>query len=213
MTLTLYHYFDRKTSENAEPENQTLTNLDKKLLRIETINAHYVSSLRKLNSLLLPVSYSDRLYRDVLEISRFSKIALYKHHSIGAVTGRMQDPFEQDCDVRYLPNDSDLREYHLYLMTLGVLSPYRRLGVGTCLMNSMIEEAKKVNQEMRSGKLGTEHQKSVITAVTLHVQFNNTIGMEFYSVQGFETVKFIENYYHRIEPKGAYLIIKKIDFE
>lgn len=212
MTLTLYHYFEHK-SENVEPQDQTLTSLDKKLLRIETVNAHYVSSLRKLNSILLPVSYSDRLYRDVLEISRFSKIALYKHHPIGAVTGRMEDPSEQECDVRYLPKDSDLHEYHLYLMTLGVLSPYRRLGVGTAIMNSMIEEAKKVNQEMRSGKLGSEHQKSVITALTLHVQFNNTLGMEFYSRQGFETVKFIENYYYRIEPKGAYLIIKKIDFE
>ena len=160
MTITLYNYFQHETPANVESPSQSSTSLDKKLLKIETVNAHYVSSLRKLNAVLLPVHYSDRLYREVLEVSRFSKIALYNHQPIGAITGRMEDPSEQDCDVRYLPKDSDLREYNLYLMTLGVLPPYRRLGVGTALMNSMVEEAKKTNQDMRSGRAGPEVERN-----------------------------------------------------
>lgn len=80
-------------------------------------------------------------------------------------------------------------------MTLGVLKPYRRLGVGTKLLEKVFE------------MIGKSKQK--LDAVFLHVQVNNQVAMDFYKRHGFEQAELCENYYEEsVQPRNAYIFQK-----
>ncbi len=101
-----------------------------------TINSNNVNSLRKINTVVIPVAYSEKFYEDAVakpnEGSKLSECrrleAHFRFHTsplaravffnevlVGAVASRIED----SEGVR-----------RMYIMTLAVLSPYRRLGIG-----------------------------------------------------------------------------------
>ncbi|KAJ6361408.1 hypothetical protein OIU78_001945 [Salix suchowensis] len=79
-------------------------------------------------------------------------------------------------------------------MTLGVLAPYRGLGIGTKLLNHVIDLSSKQN----------------ISEIYLHVQTNNEDAINFYKKFGFEITDTIQNYYMNITPPDCYLLTKFI---
>ena len=81
-------------------------------------------------------------------------------------------------------------------MTLGCLAPYRRLGIGTKMLQHVMDIVAK------DGNLNS---------VVLHVQVNNEGALDFYKKFGFEIVETKEAYYKRIEPADAHVLEKKID--
>jgi len=81
-------------------------------------------------------------------------------------------------------------------MTLGCLAPYRRLGVGS----KMVEHVLSIVEKDGS-----------FESVFLHVQINNEGAIDFYKNFGFDVVDTKENYYKRIDPADAYVLEKKLD--
>ena len=233
-------------------------------ISVSTIHPHFIPSLRLLNAKLLPVHYTDHLYRDVLAQPRTCKLSSHNRIPVGALTSRLENLYEsyltripQSAGITgsflVLPKrHSDVyehlyrervraaaadgqheatvfplfpREHHAYIMTLGVLPEYRRLGIGSRLVQSLIAEANLINEETfvrirerKAGNFGPAASRgipedAVITCLSLHVQENNTAGMQFYERQGFEKLHFVKNYYTRITPRGAFLMIRKLPFE
>nr|XP_009407440.1 PREDICTED: N-alpha-acetyltransferase 50-like isoform X3 [Musa acuminata subsp. malaccensis] len=133
-----------------------------------------VMQLKKLNTALFPVRYNDKYYADALASGDFTRL------------GRS----------RLLPA-LDLKEggaICVYIMTLGVLAPYRGLGVGTKLLNHVLDLSHKQN----------------IWEIYLHVQTNNDDAIAFYKRFGFEITDTIRNYYMNISPPDCYVLSKVI---
>ena len=65
-------------------------------------------------------------------------------------------------------------------MTLGCLAPYRRLGIGTKMLEQVLNIVEKVG---------------AFTSIFLHVQVNNDSAIEFYKKFGFNIVETKEQYY------------------
>merc|ERR1712126_770931 len=117
-------------------------------------------------------------YKDVLEAGELAKLAYFNDIVVGAVCCRV---------------DMQGTGRKLYIMTLGCLAPYRRLGIGTKMLEHVLNIVKEDGN---------------YTSIFLHVQVNNESAIEFYKKFGFNTVETKEQYYKRIEPADAHVLEK-----
>ncbi|KAI9296357.1 hypothetical protein K502DRAFT_289651 [Neoconidiobolus thromboides FSU 785] len=156
--------------------------LTKDSYRLEAINEVNLSKLKLLNSILFPISYSPIFYKMVLLIGDYSRLCFYKDNCVGAICCRV--------DTSELDDTLEEGECSIYLMTLGVLSPYRRLGLGGALLEYILEKTKD----------------SQFKRIYLHVQINNDEAIQFYLKYGFKILERVGNYYRNIEPTDAYIL-------
>jgi ribosomal protein S18 acetylase RimI-like enzyme len=153
------------------------------------VSPHNIKLLKKVNQVVFPIVYHDKFYKDVLEAGELAKLAYYNDVVVGAVCCRIDlTPASED--------GSQLAKRKLYIMTLGCLAPYRRLGIGTKMLRHVMDIVEKDGN---------------FDSVVLHVQVSNDVALEFYKRFGFEIVETKEAYYKRIEPADAHVLEKKID--
>ena len=84
------------------------------------VTPHNIKLLKKVNQVVFPIVYHDKFYKDVLESGEYAKLAYYNDVVVGAVCCRV--------DVTNLEDPGQTAKKKLYIMTLGCLAPYRRLG-------------------------------------------------------------------------------------
>jgi len=144
-----------------------------------------IKQLKILNSVCLPVSYHEKFYTALLLKTELTKFAFFNDIFVGAVCSRIE-------------KDKDSGEIKLYIMTLAVLAPYRRLGIGTKLLDHVFDYAKK---------------RPEIKEIYLNVQTSNKTAIEFYKRFGFVITKEQSNYYKKIDPPHAYFLSKRLETE
>jgi len=96
----------------------------------------------------------ESFYKDCLAAGDVTQLAFYQDVLVGAVACRLE-----------APQGGAEGKGKLYIMTLGVLPPYRGQGVGRRLLMHTLAEARKQNQA---------------SEVYLHVQTNNDDAVNFY---------------------------------
>ena len=80
-------------------------------------------------------------------------------------------------------------------MTITVLEPYWRYGLGSKLLEEAIKDY-KLQPDLKS--------------IFLDVQSNNNSALKFYEKHGFETLKFRKDYYTNILPADSYFLRKSL---
>jgi ribosomal protein S18 acetylase RimI-like enzyme len=158
--------------------NQQYTSIE-----LHDVTVDNLRQLRRLNQAIFPVAYHDKFYKDVLQLGQLAKLAYVNNVAVGSLCGRVE---ETNID----------HEKRLYIMTLGCLAPYRRLGVGS----AMLEHLLKICE-----------QDGTFSHIYLHVQVNNTDAIKFYEKFGFTVVDRKENYYRRLEPADAFVLQKVLN--
>lgn len=88
--------------------------------------------------------------------------------------------------------------HRLYIVTLGCLPTRRKQGIGTKMMQHIIQQ------------ISDWDRSNHIESIFLHVQINNDEAIQFYKKFGFTTVKEVENYYPRLSPSNAYILERKL---
>ena len=153
----------------------------KRSLRVSMrpIDINSIGTFRVLNRAILPVTYKDKFYKDVLGYpEEFRQLAYKGANVVGAVVCRIEnDPASEEGK-------------RLYVMIVGVLAAYRGMQIGTTLLETVLDHASKYHHEVKS--------------IYLHVQTSNDDAVAFYKKFGFEIVETVEDYYTRVLPKSAY---------
>lgn len=78
-------------------------------------------------------------------------------------------------------------------MTLAVLAPYRSYGIGTKLLDHIIEQAKSM----------------YVHEVWVHVWTENEEAIEWYLNRGFVKGQLVKEYYKKMNPKSDAIIMIK----
>ncbi|KAL5064811.1 hypothetical protein RYX36_026548 [Vicia faba] len=120
-------------------------------ISLDGVRDKNIMQLKKLNLAFFPIRYNDKYYSDALAFADSTKLAYYSDICVGAIACRLEKK-EGGGRVR------------VYIMTLGVLAPYYGLGIGTKLLNHVLDLCSKQN----------------ISEVYLHVQTNNEEAINFY---------------------------------
>ncbi len=160
-----------------KPQRKT-TKLD---VKFGEVNSKNFEQLRVLNYLTLPVIYSEHFYDYLTSMKRYSKMAYVKDVLVGAISCK------EDIDKS--------GEHVCYIMTITVLKPYQRYGIGSQLLQQASEECllKRNVKKMR-----------------LHVQAGNDSALEFYKKHGFFVVEELKNYYTDLTPSDCFILEKLI---
>lgn len=82
-------------------------------------------------------------------------------------------------------------------MTLGVLAPYRERGIGSQLLNHVLD------------LVHSSPDCADVVDVYLHVQEGNDDALRFYTRFGFEVRERLTGYYRRVKPADC-LIVRKV---
>jgi len=110
---------DERVFDNSSQEKpqRKLANLDVKFGLVDFKN---YEQLRVLNYMNLPVVYSEKFYDLITSMRRYSTLGYVKDVLVGAIS--CKEDIESDGSKT------------CYIMTITVLKPYRRYGVGTQLL-------------------------------------------------------------------------------
>ena len=135
-----------------------------------------------MNYLTLPVIYSEDFYNRLTSYTRYSKLAYLKDVLVGAISCKEEQHEEGPV---------------VYIMTITVLKPYRRYGIGSKLLQKAIEDCAKSKN---------------IKRMYLHVQESNESAFEFYKKHGFEVKERLENYYTELDPPHCYILSKNLEY-
>lgn len=141
-----------------------------------------VNSFKKLNSVVFPIKYQDKIYNDCIVAGSVTQLAFYTDILVGGIGCRLEK--------------AEAGGARMHVLTLGVLAPYRDRGIGSKLLEHSLAEARK-NPD--------------VECAFLHVQVSNEGAIRFYQRHGFEVVETVAGYYKRLDPPDAVLLRHTFD--
>lgn len=143
-----------------------------------------VERVRVLDKHTIAVKYTDSYYvKYVYFGSPFNHVAFFNDILVGSITCRLEPTDEADVS-------------RLYIMTIAVLEPYRKLGIGSRLLQTVLNH---VHNE----------RHTQISCIALHMQVGSSVE-RFYKHFDFETVEVVKDYYGELEEHDALLLQRVI---
>ncbi|KPA73581.1 putative acetyltransferase [Leptomonas pyrrhocoris] len=137
--------------------------------------------IKVLDHYCFPIKYQESYYSNYVRscLHPFNQVAFFHDLLVGSITCRLEKAEEEGA-------------LNLYIMTIGVLEPYRNMQIGARLLQAVLT--------------AVYHDAKVrIAAVTLHVQVGSP-ALAFYRRFNFEEVRVVEKYYSDLEECNAILL-------
>ncbi|OIW30871.1 hypothetical protein CONLIGDRAFT_630787 [Coniochaeta ligniaria NRRL 30616] len=170
---------------------------------IAPINPSHIPALRRINSLLLQITYPDSFYTTALTVptsSLFSRAILWSDDPaatsppkvIGSIVCRLEPP---------PPNSTTSA---IYIQSLTLLSPFRSLGLAAAALEHVISTAALLSLDPEAG-VDIRH-------IYAHVWTENEEGLRWYASRGFkrEGTRPVAGYYFRLRPDTAWVVSRDI---
>jgi ribosomal protein S18 acetylase RimI-like enzyme len=160
--------------------------VEQKGLQIKVLtDPRIIERIKVMDTYNFPVTYTEKYYTNIVDAGfhNFNLIAYYHELLVGSCTCRLESTATEGV-------------FRLYVMTIGVLSPYRRLGIGAKMMQLVLDHV------AAEGTIG-------ISEVALHVQVGSP-AFYFYTGFGFEVREEVKEYYKDLEVRDALLMTRVV---
>lgn len=150
-------------------------------IAVDDLTANHIGTFKKLHQVLFPIQFAPSFYKDALNTTlTLSKLAYFNDIPVACFSAKIH------------PEKNGAR---VYLLTFGVLAPYRRLGIGEKMLEYL-----------------ENHVKTELKAkdISLHVQEGND-ARDWYVKKGYAEESFEPQYYPKNQPSGAFLLRKTMN--
>ncbi|EIW72186.1 acetyltransferase [Tremella mesenterica] len=176
---------------------------------LTSLTVNNSGTLRKINSVVIPIVYSDKFYKDVLssDLEEVNKLIYYGDIPVGACC----------CRFDNLNSTNGEKPPTLVILTLAVLAPYRSLGLGRALLLHALKEAlhpttppppiPNKDKPTTRGQVAPSPPRKSVKRALVHVQEGNEGAKRFYERLGFKEIERVENFYSKLEPRHAILMV------
>ena len=151
----------------------------------EDVSPENVGELEKINMVIFPIKYPPKVYQDIVRCAGVSFLASVP--LVGDGSARTRTVGGISCRLENTDGGPIL-----YIITLGVLAPYRNAGLGSALLRRCLDTVRRELPE--------------VVLARLHVQVSNADAIRFYEKHGFRVIETVENYYLRTEPRHAVVL-------
>ncbi|KAK7894189.1 hypothetical protein LTR67_005947 [Exophiala xenobiotica] len=158
---------------------------------ITPIQQSHLPAIQRLTSTTLPVHYNQSYFTSTLtdeRVAQLSRVVLYSSTPVGWIRCRLEP-----CS----PNTDMSVRSQIYIQALALLAPYRSLGLGVILLNAVLSTTAAMSPGM--------------TCIYAHVWEKNEDALVWYAKRGFRRVMFIEQYYRKLRPAGAWIVRMELD--
>lgn len=155
-------------------------------LTIKVLNdKRIVERIKVMDTYNFPVTYTEKYYTNLVDAGwhNFNLVAYYHEHLVGSCTCRLETTATEGV-------------FRLYVMTIAVLEPYRRLGIGAQMMQKILDNV-------------AAETTYAISEVALHVQVGSP-AFHFYNSFGFEVREEVKEYYRDLDVRDALLLTKVV---
>lgn len=200
---------------------------------------HHISALRRINSLLLPVTYPDAFYTRILspEVSGlFSRIILWQDDNesepkvVGGLVCRLEPspfvdasggpqnlaahrrtiPAPNGAGGADHPRSGAVTHHAIYIQSLALLSPYRSHGLAAAALENIVGSAALLRRMPASPGQPPALDVGTIYA---HVWTENDEGLRWYAARGFarEGAEPVHGYYFKLRPDSAWVVRREIE--
>lgn len=149
------------------------------------VDPRVVEKIRVIENACLAVSYSANHYERIAKgIPQFNILAFYNDILVGCLTARLEEVNDDS-------NNATETVFRLYIMTISTLKPYRRLGIGSHMLDNLLRTVR-------------DEKDVCISGVHLNAQVSATEALSFYKKFNFEVVELRKDYYVGLDCRDAY---------
>ncbi|CCU75256.1 Acyltransferase domain-containing protein [Blumeria hordei DH14] len=174
-----------------------------KQANITPITQATIQPLRRINALLLPISYPDSFYHQAISgdpSTTFSHVILWSDPEpkvVGGIICRLEDPVSHEFRLTDAPLETD-RCYDIYIQSLALLSPYCGKGLAAEALRRVVDAA-------------TSNPRLRIGSIFAHVWTDNTEALNWYSSRGFHREEqALHGYYRHLKPDTAWIVRRRL---
>ncbi|GIL57726.1 hypothetical protein Vafri_12880 [Volvox africanus] len=147
----------------------------------DVVREKNLDQLKILNNVIFPIKYADEIYRQCMACGELTQLAFHNDILVGAIATRCEKQANGKAKA--------------YIATLGVLAPYRSLGIGSKLLARTLAAC--------------AHDPN-IEEVFVHVQVDNDEAIRFYERHGFQRGETVKDYYKKLSQSDAAILTKKL---
>lgn len=170
-------------------------------IQLRFLSPSDVEEVKDLCSKWFPIDYPDTWYKDITSSPRFYSLAACLNKKIiGILIAEVKCISKCNTEDNGILGGRLLKETKVaYILSLGVVKEFRKVGIATLLLNNLF------------GLLTTEEYINC-KAVYLHVLTTNFVALRFYERHKFKLIRFMPHYYAiKSYHKNGYLYVLYIN--
>lgn len=173
--------------------------MGRNIITLDDLTVNNIGTFKKILLVTLPTSYPETWLKDAFNNDHIVKLAFYSELPVGQIRGKLSNSshnissFESSTSAQL---SSKIIPNAIYIETLSVLEAYRNQGIGSKLLEWIIEQAKE----------------RFIHEIYVHVHIKNDSAIHWYEKKGFErSSEPVKGYYelqNLNEPDALVLTLK-----